>query len=318
MHKLLRIYNQNRGLVIAIVCTIALIIVIIQILNNLVAQDREARIQNILSVTPVPTDNKTIYQNSTSVLTGEKVQNIGQDTEVIKEFVKYCNDGEIEKAYNMLTADCKTRIYPSLEYFKKVYFDRIFTDKRMYQLENWYSTRNFTTYYIRYTEDVLSSGNISAESNQGDYITVVNQGDRKELNISSYVGASNINRSSTVDGVTVTVSKIHYYMDYTVLTLKVRNNTQNAICIDTKEKTGTMYLYDTNGVKYTAALNEKSVEEFTIRRNMGVNIDIKFNKIYNPESRDLDGLKLKDIVLNYENYISNNEVKKKIEIDVGI
>ena len=308
MHKLLRIYNQNRGLVIAI----------IQILNNLVAQDREARRQNILSVTPVPTDNKTIYQNSTSVLTGEKVQNIGQDTEVIKEFVKYCNDGEIEKAYNMLTADCKTRIYPSLEYFKKVYFDRIFTDKRMYKLENWYSTRNFTTYYIRYTEDVLSSGNISAESNQGDYITVVNQGDRKELNISSYVGASNINRSSTVDGVTVTVSKIHYYMDYTVLTLKVRNNTQNAICIDTKEKTGTMYLYDTNGVKYTAALNEKSVEEFTIRRNMGVNIDVKFNKTYNPESRDLDGLKLKDIVLNYENYISNNEVKKKIEIDVGI
>jgi len=66
------------------------------------------------------------------------------------------------------------------------------------------------------------------------------------------------------------------------------------------------------------ALNEKSVEEFTIRRNMGVNIDIKFNKIYNPESRDLDGLKLKDIVLNYENYISNNEAKKKIEIDVGI
>ena len=318
MHKLLRIYNQNRGLVIAIVCTIALIMVILQILNNLVAQDREARRQNILSTTPVPTDSKTIYQNSTSVLTGEKVQNIGQDTEVIKEFVKYCNDGEIEKAYNMLTADCKARIYPSLEYFKKVYFDRIFTDKRMYQLENWYSTRNFTTYYIRYTEDVLSSGNISAESNQGDYITVVNQGDRKELNISSYVGASNINRSSTVDGVTVTVSKIHYYMDYTVLTLKVRNNTQNAICIDTKEKTGTMYLYDTNGVKYTAALNEKSVEEFTIRRNMGVNIDIKFNKIYNPESRDLDGLKLKDIVLNYENYISNNEVKKKIEIDVGI
>ena len=318
MHKLLRIYNQNRGLVIAILCTIALIIVILQILNNLVAQDREARRQNILSVTPVPTDSTAIHQNSTSVLTGEKVQNIGQDTEVIKEFVKYCNDGEIEKAYNMLTADCKARIYPSLEYFKKVYFDRIFTDKRMYQLENWYSTRNFTTYYIRYTEDVLSSGNISAESNQGDYITVVNQGDRKELNISSYVGASNINRSSTVDGVTVTVSKIHYYMDYTVLTLKVRNNTQNAICIDTKEKTGTMYLYDTNGVKYTAALNEKSVEEFTIRRNMGVNIDIKFNKIYNPESRDLDGLKLKDIVLNYENYISNNEVKKKIEIDVGI
>lgn len=318
MHKLLRIYNQNRGLIVAIVGTIALIIVIIQILNNLVGQDREARRENILNNTPVPTDSTAIHQNTTSVLTGEKVQNIGQDTEVIKEFVEYCNDGEIEKAYSMLTADCRARIYPSLEYFKKVYYDRIFTSKRMYKLENWYSTRNFTTYYIRYTEDVLSSGNVSAESNQGDYITVVNKGDRKELNISSYVGAENTNRSSTVDGVTVTVSKIHYYMDYTVLTLTVRNNTQNAICIDTKEKTDTMYLYDTNGVKYTAALNEKAVEEFIIRRNMEFSIDVKFNKIYNPESRELDGLKIKDVVLNYENYVSNRETKKKIEIDVDI
>ena len=107
-------------------------------------------------------------------------------------------------------------------------------------------------------------------------------------------------------------------MDYTVLTLKVKNNTQNAICIDTKDKIDTMYLYDTNGIKYTAFLNEKAVEEFIARRNMEISIDIKFNKRYNPESRELNGLKLKDVVLNYENYISGVEGKNKIEIDVGI
>lgn len=318
MHKLLRIYNQNRGLIIAIVCTIALILIIIQILNNLVAEDRKAQRENILNATSVPTDSTAIYQNSTSVVTGEKVQNIKQDTEVIKEFVEYCNDGEIEKAYNMLTTDCKTRIYPSLEYFKTVYYDRIFTEKKMYTLENWYSTRDFKTYYIRYTEDVLSSGKLSTESNRGDYITVVKQGETNKLNISSYVGAEDVNKGKTVDGVTITVSKIHHYMDYTVLTLKVRNNTQNAICIDTKEKLDNMYLYDTNGVKYTAFLNEKAVEEFIIRRNMELSIEVKFNKIYNPESRDLRGLKLKDVVLNYENYLTNVEAKKRIEIDVGI
>ena len=251
-------------------------------------------------------------------ITHQCIKIVQQDTEIIKEFVEYCNEGEIEKAYDMLTKDCKTRIYPSLEYFKTVYYDRIFTQKRMYTLENWYSTRNFTTYYIRYTEDILSSGKLSTESNQGDYITVVNQGYKKELNISSYVGVEDVNRVKTVNGVTITVNKIHYYMDYTVLTLKVKNNTQNAICIDTKDKIDTMYLYDTNGIKYTAFLNEKAVEEFIARRNMEISIDIKFNKRYNPESRELNGLKLKDVVLNYENYISGVEGKNKIEIDVGI
>lgn len=318
MHKLLRIYNQNRGLIIAIVCAIALIIIIIQILNSLVEQDIEAKRQKILAQTPIPTDSTAIYQNNTSVLTGEKVRDIRTDKEIIEQFVKYCNDGQIEEAYNMLTADCKTRIYPSLEYFKTVYYDRIFEKKRMYKLENWYTTSKFTTYYIRYTEDVLASGNLDSESNRGDYITVVNGGDKKELSISSYVGAENSNRVTTSNGVTLTVSKIHNYMDYTILTLKVKNNTQNAICIDTKENLETMYIYDTNGVRYTAFLNEKAVEEFIIRRNMELSIDIKFNKRYNPESRELKGIMLKDVVLNYDNYIAGIEEKKVVKIDADI
>lgn len=109
----------------------------------------------------------------TSAITGERVKNLESDKAIIKQFVEYCNEGKIEEAYGMLSLEAKTRIYPSLERFKIVYYDRIFKIKRMYTLENWYDTRTFSTYYIKYTEDVLASGNVNSSNNIGDYITIV-------------------------------------------------------------------------------------------------------------------------------------------------
>lgn len=51
---------------------------------------------------------------------------------------------------------------------------------------------------------------------------------------------------------------------------------------------------------------------------MEVNVDIKFNKRYNPDNRDLKGLALTDVVLNYENYKNNGEVKDSIKIEARI
>lgn len=76
-------------------------------------------------------------------------------------------------------------------------------------------------------------------------------------------------------------------MDYTILNLKVKNNTEGVISLDTKENLNTMYIYDENNVNYESFLNENSEEELQVRRNAEKNIDIKFNKIYNPNSRTL-------------------------------
>lgn len=159
MNKLIRLYNQNRALFIAIIGIIALIIIIIQVLNSIVKQQNEANTNKIANDRNSSTNNQstTISESNVSAVTGEEVINNKQKTEVIKEFVKCCNEGEIEKAYNMLTDECKTRVYPSLERFKTGYYDRIFKINRMYTLENWYTSGNLDTYYIRYTEDVLAS-----------------------------------------------------------------------------------------------------------------------------------------------------------------
>lgn len=319
MNKLIRIYNQNRAVIFTIIIIIALIIIVIQTLNTLVKEDKEAKRQNITNEENSSTNQgTTILGKDTSVITGEKDLNNKQNTDIIKLFVKHCNEGKVEEAYNMLTDECKIRSYPSLERFKTLYYDRIFKINRMYTLENWYVSGNLATYYIKYTEDVLASGNVNSMDNRGDYITVTRLADTNSLNISSYIGSKNINKFQTKNGVTIEIEKMHMYMDYTILSLKVKNTNKDIISIDTKEKLDTMYLYDTNGVRYSSFLNENAEEELIFRRNMEMTVEIKFNKMYNPTSREISGLALKDVVLNYENYKSKTEEKNKIIFDIDI
>lgn len=53
-------------------------------------------------------------------------------------------------------------------------------------------------------------------------------------------------------------------MDYSIVDIKIKNNTTNKICLDTKENIDKTYLYDENNVKYTAFLNELSDEELAV------------------------------------------------------
>lgn len=319
MDKLIRIYNQNRAVIIAVIVVIALIIILIQTLNSLVKEEQETKRQSIANEENSSTSQSTtILGKDTSSITGEKDVNNKQNTDIIKLFVKHCNEGKVEEAYNMLTDECKAQVYPSLERFKTLYYDRIFKINRMYTLENWYVSGNLATYYIKYTEDVLASGNVNSMDNRGDYITVTRLENTNCLNISSYVGSKNINKFQTKNGVTIEIEKMYMYMDYTILSLKVKNTNKDIISIDTKESLDTMYLYDTNGVRYSSFLNENAEEELTFRRNMEMTVEIKFNKMYNPTSREISGLALKDVVLNYENYKAKGEEKNKITFDIDI
>lgn len=109
MNKLVRFYNQNRHMVWIVILSIIAIISIIQVLDNLAYEKNNA--------------NKNInnYNNNSSinysVITGQEVKT--DISEVIDEFVKYCNNGQVEKAYEMLSDECKTILYPNLEDFTR-------------------------------------------------------------------------------------------------------------------------------------------------------------------------------------------------------
>lgn len=176
MNKLIRLFNQNRRAVVVIIFIIALIIAIIQILNSDIKEKKEQSLKNNLNNINSSTNNSTtISKDNVSVITGETVKSNISDTEIIKQFVEKCNKKDIEKAYNMLTDDCKSLMFQDTNKFKTGYIDRIFYIERLYTLENWFQNANLNTYYIKYIEDILATGNVASNNNVGDYITVTKE-----------------------------------------------------------------------------------------------------------------------------------------------
>lgn len=177
MNKLRRLYNQNRELVIITVVVIAFVIIIIQVLNSIVKKQNENK-RNLIAneeSRSVIENNTTISPSNVSKITGDTVKSNVSDKEIIEKFVTCCNEKDIESAYSMLSDECRERIYTSKERFNSLYIDRIFSIYRMYTLENWFDTNDYTTYYIKYTEDVMASGDLNSTNNMSDYITVTKE-----------------------------------------------------------------------------------------------------------------------------------------------
>lgn len=317
MYRFIRWYNQNRMQFFIGLAIIVFIFLIIQVLNSIAEREQEQKKNNISNVNSSTSASTTISKTNESVITGDKVSNKDDNTNVnlIKEFVKYCNDREIDKAYDMLTDECKELLYPTLRDFGVNYWNKIFYINRMYTLENWYSDGIYFTYYIKYTEDVMATGNVNSQDNKGDYITVVKNNDEYKLNISSYVGRELKSKTVEKNNVQITVNWFDMYIDYLNINVSVKNNTKNTICIDTKEDFESLYIYDENSVKYTSFLNEIAEEQLIVYRDMTSTLNIKFNKIYNP-SREISGIVFSDVVSNYQNYIQKSEKKEKMIIEV--
>ena len=166
MHNFKRFIRQNKKKIIKVVLIIAFLFGILQLLNYL---SKIGIINTNSGLSKDTTDN--IYKetngtvvSSKSAVSGSKVSDnkIKSVNSTIEEFIKYCNNHNIQEAYNMLTDECKELLYPDLNTFKTNYIDRIFYITRMYGLENWYDSEGFFTYYIKYTEDVLATGSTNS------------------------------------------------------------------------------------------------------------------------------------------------------------
>ena len=315
MHRFFRWYNENREVFFIIIAIIVFFLLIIQVLNSIVSRQEEEK-RNSMTQQNITVNNTINSEPNTSVITGEEITRSEATiaANAIKQFVNYCNNRQIENAYNMLTEECKTLIYPSLESFTENYYNRIFYINRMYSLENWYDDADLYTYYIKYTEDVLASGNLNSEDNKGDYITVVIDEEGYKLNISSYVGRRIIDQQESARGVNIKINWIDMYMDYAIANISAQNNTGGTICIDAKDGSYTTYMYDENNVKYNSLLHENAEEQLMVRKNLTNTINIKFNKMYNT-NREIMGIIFSNIITNYDEYRAGTSDKKTITIN---
>ncbi len=299
--KLRLYYYNNKKMIWAVIGMVIFIIVIIQLLNNI----QENRTEEILSNTNANANNiasnETYLPSTTSSIISDSnvsEKDLKEDSDIIEEFVNYGNSNDVEGAYNLLSQDCKDEMFSTLDRFYNNYFQGVFSEKRAYDLETWDSTGNRTTYRIKYLNNVMATGTINEEFIE-DYITVIEENNEKKLNINQFINKVELDKKASKDGLDVSVTGKYYYYDYEIFEITFQNNSEQTVVLDSKEDTETVYVKDSNNVRYSWFGNEIANEYLTINPGESRTLKIKFNKMYNRERQD-ETINFTDLLIGEE------------------
>jgi len=275
MYKFIRYFNQNREKIVRIIIIIIFGLLLIQFFNYRAANNSSYTNQNISNqgqkIDAIP---KNI--NTNSVIAGNSgVTASKTEAEVIKQFIEYCNNGNISDAYNMISQECKEILYPTLESFKQNYYSDNFENSKNYNIQNWIGS----IYKVDLKQNILHTGKPTSETKQ-DFITVVYQNNQYKLNINNYISRTNLNIHDIIENIEIKIKHKDTFMNYETYTLEIKNDNNKDIYLDNLENTSTMYIVDENNVKHMAYSHETSKEQLQIFAHSQKEIQIKFSNSY--------------------------------------
>lgn len=304
--NIVRIYNQNRKKIWKAILIVAFFIIIFQAINYYVGKSNEEEIERLMNGTnslPTNTSNNNANNNSSSMaisntsgISGGTVsdENLENAQSLLDKFFGYCNSRNLSEAYNMLTDECKELIYPSLELFESNYYNNIFNgEQKIYSFENW---RN-NTYLVTIEENSLATGKVSSDTEKKvDYVTIVDD----KLNISTFIGRTTINKTTTSNGITVVVNSKDTYMDYETYNITVTNNTGKTICLASLDSSDNIYLLDDNDIKYGVYNHELLQSSLVLKNYYSEEYSLKFYSSY-VSTKKIEGLVFSSVYMDYEN-----------------
>lgn len=290
-----RILARKRDKIILGLAIIAFVIIIVYIIDGiLIKGDNKEEKKD--STNYIYNPNYAV--TSKTELSKEKSEEINN---IINNFMSYCNNKNPEKAYKLLSQDCKSELFPTVDDFINNYYNKIFTNYKIHNIQLWKMSANTYTYKVRILDDILSTGKDNEGKAIEDYFTIITEDGKDMLNINNYIRKEEINKESKIDNFSIKVLNKHIYSDYEKYNIEITNNTGNIVLLDGSRDINSIYLLDENDSKYIALKNEISEEMFKIYNKNTFEITIKFNK-RTDQNLEIDSINFSDIILNYENY----------------
>lgn len=318
MHSIRHFYYQNKKKIWIIIIVVVVIIGIINLLNYLLKQRNSGNnkqindniIENINgkeNTNAIVSDNKSLVDGTSISSNSLKIAK-----EIINNFISYCNNGEVEQAYDLLTEECKEELYPTLEVFKKNYWQGFFTRNKVALIENWTSS----TYKVTIIEDMLATGNVADTDTYIEYMTLLEKNKTYKLNINNYIGRTEINKTSEKNDLEIKVVSKDTYMDYEVYNLQINNKSEKNVILDTLQDSDTIYLQDTKEIKYKAHNHKLQANDLTINKGTKKNIEVTFSNGYTT-SRKIEYLVFSKLISDYKNNLDiNNQETYTFYIDI--
>lgn len=126
------------------------------------------------------------YEPHTSVMdTSSKVPTKYQTSieDMIEEYVNYCNNNDFDKAYNMLSDDCKKYAYPTFDSYLNHLKIVMYTPKK-YSIQDYSNINNMYIYSVKYTDDILATGLTNSEYSYTEEKMAFQKNDKEEFEMS--------------------------------------------------------------------------------------------------------------------------------------
>lgn len=316
MRKLLSYWNQNKRKILITIAVIALVIIIIQIANSMVKKQNKEK-NNEVKQNIVAND---ITKPNESVISNDKLteKQTEENSNFIEQFVSFCNQKKIDEAYQMLTDDCKTELYPTKEIFISNYINQIFREQVNYELQLWNTASNCYTYRITYNRgNLLQTGGQVSTSNFLDYITLIKQNGGYKLNINKFIRKEILNRQGRNSGIEVSINSKSIYVDYEIYHMTVQNNTQKTILLNDRTNANNFSLIGTNNSTFSSDISELPTSSLTLEPQYRKIIDVKFNKVYMSASKP-EVMQMSNVYLDKAQYDEKQEEVQKVTIKINL
>ena len=296
-----RIIDQNGKTIAYGILIIVFILIAIKSLNSFYEKREEKQ--------KIEISQNKVEENSEEQIENEENNNsIESDSieKTLKSFVNYCNKGEIDNAYTMLTDECKKAVFPTVDYFKTAYVDKIYNVKRTYEMVKWSTDENKTTFLVKLYGNILATGGTGNNYTEDYYTFVENDAGMYKININNYIYGETRNIEKTENGITVKIEQVDVFEEYEKAKITIINNTSKTICLNGNKYNQKIYLKNAKNVKYSSLNSKFDKEEIILKPNRIETLWVEFNKVYSSTNK-AKYLVLSDIIFDYENYISDKE-----------
>lgn len=303
-NKWFRNLNQNWRTAIIIVVAIALFLILFRTIVTIYRVNKEnekqALIQNNIQSNRVENMYTNIDAQNTDVnfsYTGNLTQN---EQSLIEQFIEYCNNNQTAEAYQMLSEDCKNNLFPTIDYFKTDYIQKVFKEKITAKLEK--SLYGNDVYRVLYYTNLLASGGNKDSNVIQDYIYIVRNNDETKLSINQFLYTKQLEKVTETDSLYAKVIKKEVYVDYEIYQVQIKNKLDKTILLSNFENNKTVTLLDKNQVKYSSNIHEQGTDNLILNPGQQITIDIKFTRMYNKSREEGEKITFSNIVTNYEEY----------------
>ena len=213
--RLRNFINKNKRIILLILIIWLLILIANSALKNI----------------PEEVKVETSYEKHESIMgTGDEVPDELQNpiADCVDTYFKYCNSKQYEAAYNMLSDECKSAYFETLDVFQE-YIDIVFNEEKVYYIQNYSNQNGYYIYRMRIMQDLLKTG-LTGEDDISYYeekIVVQQKEDGTlKLGIREFIATENLDDIYEDDYLKIWIEKRDIFYEQELYTIKIKNKSE--------------------------------------------------------------------------------------------